>query len=84
MGVSPAPSTNIVISPTSNSSSGRCRRWSAASSSDIPPGYVAGAWYRWGAASMGSRSLRACSRAGALLWRVLADPSPVSRSVFRI
>ena len=34
---SSAPSTNTVISPTSRSSSGGCRRWSAASSSDTPP-----------------------------------------------
>ena len=38
---SSAPSTNTVISPTSRSSSYGCRRWSAASSSDTPPGYVA-------------------------------------------
>ena len=30
MGVSPAPSTNIVTSPTSEPSCGGCRRWSAA------------------------------------------------------
>ena len=47
-----APSTNTVISPTSRSSSAGCRRWSAASSSD-PPGYVARAWFRYGAASPG-------------------------------
>ena len=39
-GASSAPSTNTLILPTSRSSSGRCRRWSAASSSDTPPGYV--------------------------------------------
>ena len=50
---SSAPSTNTVISPTSRSSSGGGRRWSAASSSDIPPGYVASARFRYGAASPG-------------------------------
>ena len=50
---SSAPSTNTVTSPTSRSSSGGCRRWSAASSSDTPPGYVARAWFRYGAASPG-------------------------------
>ena len=43
---SSAPSTNTVTSPTS-------RRWSAASSSDTPPGYVARAWFRYGAAFPG-------------------------------
>ena len=81
VGVSPVRSTNIVTSPTSKSSSGGCRRWSAASSSDAPPEYAARAWFRYWAASMGQRVLRACSRAGALLWRDVADPSPVSRSV---
>ena len=38
VGVSPASSTNNVISPTCNSSSGGWRRWGAASSSDTPPG----------------------------------------------
>ena len=52
-GASCAPSTNTVISPTSRSSSGGCRRWSAASSSDTPPGYVARAWFRYGAVSPG-------------------------------
>ena len=50
---SSAPSTDTVTSPTSRSSSGACRRWSAASSSDTPPGYVARAWFRYGAASPG-------------------------------
>ena len=77
-GTSPAPSKNTVILPTSNSSSGRCRRWSAASSSDTPPGYVAPTWFRYGAASPGQCVPRACSRAGALLWRDVADPVPVS------
>ena len=81
VGVSPPPSTNIVTSRTSKSSSGGCRRWSAASSSDIPLGYVARVWFRYGAAPMGWRVLRACSRRGALLWREVADPSPVSRRV---
>ena len=36
-----------------SSSSGGCRRWSATSSSDTPPGYVARAWFRYGAASPG-------------------------------
>ena len=40
-GISPAPPTNIVTSPTSKSSSAGCRRCSAASSSDSPSGYVA-------------------------------------------
>ena len=40
-GASSPPSTNTVILPTSRSLSGWCRRWSAASSSDTPPGYVA-------------------------------------------
>ena len=48
-----APSTNIVIPPTPRSSSGECRRWSAASSSDNPPGYVARARFRYGAVSQG-------------------------------
>ena len=64
-GASSAPSTNTVISPSSRSSSGGCRRWSAGSSSDTPPGYVAHAWFRYGAVSPGQRVLRACSRAGA-------------------
>ena len=38
VGVSPAPSTNTIIWPTSNSYSGVCRMWSAASISDSPPG----------------------------------------------
>ena len=38
--------------------------------------YVARAWLRYGPTSMDSL-LRACSRAGALLWRVVADPSLV-------
>ena len=80
-GVSPAPSTNIVTSRTSKSSSGGCRRWSAASSSDTPPRYVALAWSRYGAASLGQRVLRVSSRAGALLWRTVADPAPVSPRV---
>ena len=81
MGASSAPSTNTVISPTSRSSSGGCRRWSAASSSDTPPGYVARAWFSYGAVSPGQRVLRACSRAWALLRRDMADPAPVSRRV---
>ena len=36
-GASSAPSTNTVISPISRSSSGGCRRWSAASSSETSP-----------------------------------------------
>ena len=80
-GASSAPSTNTVISPTSRSSSGGCRRWSAASCSDTPPGYVARAWFRYGAVSPGQRVLRACSRAGALLRRDMADPALVSRRV---
>ena len=52
-GASSAPSTNTVISPTSRSSSGGCRRWSAASSSDTPLGCVARAWFRYGAVSPG-------------------------------
>ena len=75
-GGSPAPSTNTVISPTSNSSSGGCRRWSAASSPDTPLGYVARAWFRYGSASPQQRVLRACSRARVLLWRTLR-PSAV-------
>ena len=78
VGASSAPSTNTVILPASRSSSGRCRRWSAASSSDTPAGYVARAWFRYGAVSPGQRVLRGCSRAGALLWRDMADPAPVS------
>ena len=34
-----------------------------------------------GAVSPGLRVLRACSRAGALLWRDMADPAPISRRV---
>ena len=52
-GASSAPSTNTVISPTSRSSSSGCRRWIAASSPDYPPGYVARAWFRYGAVSPG-------------------------------
>ena len=52
-GASSAASTNTVISPTTRSSSGGCRRWSAASGSDTSPGYVARAWFRYGAASPG-------------------------------
>ena len=64
-GVPPTPSANIVTCPTSKSSSRGYRRWSAASSSDIPPRYVPGAWFRYGAASME---------------REVADPSLVSRT----
>ena len=42
---------------------------------------MARAWFRYGAVSPGQRILRACSRAGALLWRDMADPAPVSRMV---
>ena len=70
---SSVPSTNTVTSPTSRSSSVGCRRWSAASNSDTPPGYVARAWFRYGAVSPGQRVLRACSRSGALLRRDMAD-----------
>ena len=59
LGASSAPSKNTVISPTSRSSSGGCRRWSAASNSDTPPGYVARAWFRYGAVSQEQRVLRA-------------------------
>ena len=52
-GTSTAPYTNTVIWPTSRSSSGGCGRWSAASSSDPLPGYVARAWFRYGAVSQG-------------------------------
>ena len=45
VGASSAPSMNTVISPTTTSSSGVCSRWSAASNSDTPPGYVARAWF---------------------------------------
>ena len=48
-------------------------------SSDIPPGYVAHACFRYGGESMEWRVLRACSRAGALLWREVANRLPVSR-----
>ena len=61
VGASSAPPTNTVISPTSRSSSGGCRRWRAASNSDTPPGYVARAWFRYGAVSPRQRVLRACS-----------------------
>ena len=81
VGASSAPSKNTVISPTSRSSSGGCIRWSAASSSDTSPGYVARAWFRYGAVSPGQRVLRACSRARALLQRDMADPAPVSHRV---
>ena len=81
VGASSAPSGHTGISPTSRCSSGRCRRWSAASNSNTPPGYVARAWFRYGAVSPGQRVLRACRRAGALLWRDMADPAPVSRRV---
>ena len=76
---SPAHSTNIVISLALKSLSSGCKRWSAASSWDIPPGYVARAWFRYRAASMDKQVLRACSRAGALLSREMVDPSLVSR-----
>ena len=81
VGASFAPSTNAVTSPTSRSSSGGCRRWSPASNSDTPPGYVARVWFRYGALSPGQRVLRACSRAGALLRRDMAGPAPISRRV---
>ena len=81
VGASSTPFTNTVTLPTSRSSSGGCRRWSAASNSDTPPGYVARAWFRYGAVSPGQRVLRACSRAGALLRRDMAHPAPVSRRV---
>ena len=74
VGASSGPSTNTVNSPTSRSSSGGCRMWSAVSSLDSPPGCVARAWFRYGAVSPGQRVLRACSRAGALLRRDMADP----------
>ena len=67
VGASSAPSTKTVTSQTSRSSSGRCGRWSAASSSDTPPGYVVRSWFRYGVVSPGQRVLRVCSRAGALL-----------------
>ena len=82
VGASSAPSTNTVILPTSRSSSGGFRRWSAASNSDTLPGYVARAWFRYGAVSPGQHVLRACSMAGALLWRDMVDPAPVSHLVF--
>ena len=49
-------------------------------SSDTPPGYVARARFRYEASSAQWRVLKACRRAGAVLWRKVADPSPVSRS----
>ena len=52
MRVSPAPATNIVASPTSKSTSGRCRGWCAASSANNPPGYAARAWFTYGASSV--------------------------------
>ena len=79
MGASSGPPTNTVISPTSRSSSGGCRRWDAASNLDIPPEYVARAWFRYGAVFPGQRVPRACSRAVALLWSDMAGPAPVSR-----
>ena len=81
VGASSAPSTNTVTSPTSRSSSGGCRRWSAASNSETPSGYVARACFRYGAVSPGQCVLRACSRAGALLRRNMAHHAPVSRRV---
>ena len=77
---SPAPSTTFVTCPTSKFSPGSCGRWSAVSSSDIPPGYVARAWFRYGIACIETCILRGCSRAWALLWREVAEPSHVSRS----
>ena len=81
VGASSAPSTNTVTLPTSRSSSGGCRRWSAASNSDTPPGFVARTCFRYVVVPPGQRVLRACSRAGALLRRDMADPAPVSRRV---
>ena len=81
VGVSPTPSTNTVILPTSKSLCGGRRRWSAACSSKTPPGYVARAWFTYRAASPGQPVLRTCSTAGALLWRDVADPGPISRRV---
>ena len=81
VGASSAPSANTVISPTSRSLPGGCRRCSAASNSDTPPGDVARSWFRYRAMCPGQRVLRACSRAGALLWSTMADPAPVSRRV---
>ena len=65
VGASTAPSTKTMTSPSFRSSSSGCRMWSAASSSDTPPGYIARAWFRYGAVSPGQCVLRACSRAGA-------------------
>ena len=79
-GVLPAPSRNVVSSATIKSSSGGCKRWSAASRSNIPPGYVAYACSRHGAVSIERGVLRACSRARALMWREVANPSLVSCS----
>ena len=56
VGASSAPSTNTKISPTFRFTSGGCRRWSAASGSDTPPGYVARAWFGYGAGPRGSAS----------------------------
>ena len=81
VGASSASSTNTLISPTQRSLSGGCRRWSAASNSDTPPRYVARAWLSYGAVSPGQCVLRVCRRAGALLWRDMADPAPVNRGV---
>ena len=81
VGAPPGPSTNIVTSPISKSSSGRCSRLSAASSSDTPPGYVTRTWFSYRAASLQQRVLRVCSRTGALLRSDMEDPAPVSRMV---
>ena len=49
----------------------------------VPFGHSSRLWGRHlvqvGAASMGWHVLRACSRAGALLWSEVADPLPVGR-----
>ena len=81
-GASPAPSKNIMTSPTSKSSSGgmgevECRiQLGHPSRVRGPCGYAA--------TSIERRVLRACSRAGALLWREVADAWPVNSSVSSI
>ena len=83
-GASLAPYTNIVTSPTSRSSSGGCQSLSAASSFDPSRRYVARARFRYGDAYIEGRVLRVWSRAGALVWREVPDPSTVSCSLFPI
>ena len=81
VGALSAPSTKAETSPTSRSSSGGCRRWSAVPARTLLLGMWPALGSGTGPCPQGQRVLRACSRAGALLWRDMKDPAPVSRRV---